>query len=111
MIRYTGRRSGRTLTTPTQYVRDGDDVVILVGRPETKTWWRNFLSDRDVDILATGHWLEMTARVIRGATEPEAVAAHLDAYLKRFPRAKKSLGGGTLDDMVSRAVIVRCQLR
>jgi len=111
LIRYTGRRSGRTITTPTQYVRSGDDVVILVGRPESKTWWRNFLSDRDIDVLVQGQWLEMTARVGRGADQPDEVLPLLDGYLKRFPRAKASMGNGTLEDVVKRAVMVRCRLR
>lgn len=78
LIRYTGRRSGRTITTPTQYVRSGDDVVILVGR---------------------------------GADQPDEVLPLLDGYLKRFPRAKASRGNGTLEDVVKRAVMVRCRLR
>jgi hypothetical protein len=75
------------------------------------TWWRNFLDDRDIDILVQGHWLAMTARVVRGADESDELLPLLDEYLKRFPRAKASLGNGTLDDMVKRAVIVRCRLR
>ena len=111
MLRYTDRRSGRTITTPTQYVRSGDDVVILVGRPESKTWWRNFRSDRDIDVLVQGQWLEVTARVGRGADQPDEVLPLLDGYLKRFPRAKASMGNGTLEDAVKRAVMVRCRLR
>jgi len=37
VIRYTGRRSGRTVTTPTQYAVYLDGLVIFVGRPGTKT--------------------------------------------------------------------------
>src|SRR5680860_1107680 len=29
LIRYTGRRSGRTITTPTQYARSGDDLSLI----------------------------------------------------------------------------------
>lgn len=111
LVRYTGRRTGRTITTPTQYARSGDDVVILVGRPESKTWWRNFLSDRDIDVLVKGQWLAMTARVVRGADGPDELQPLRDEYLKRFPRAKASLGNGTLEDVVKRAVVVRCRLR
>jgi deazaflavin-dependent oxidoreductase (nitroreductase family) len=111
LIRYTGRRSGRTITTPTQYTRSGDDLLILVGHPEAKAWWRNFLGDRDIDVLVRGQWLAMTARVVRGADEPDELLPLLDEYLKRFPRAKASLGNGTLQDMVKRTVIVRCRLR
>lgn len=43
MLSYTGRRSGRTVTIPVAYRRTGDDTVIGVNMPESKTWWRNFL--------------------------------------------------------------------
>lgn len=45
MLSYTGRRSGRTFTTPVAYRRTGDEVMISVNMPEAKTWWRNFLGD------------------------------------------------------------------
>jgi F420H(2)-dependent quinone reductase len=42
MITYTGRRSGRTFSTPVAYRRHGDDVTIGVVAPDAKAWWRNF---------------------------------------------------------------------
>jgi F420H(2)-dependent quinone reductase len=45
ILTYTGRRSGRTFSIPVGYRRDGDEVVIGVGMPDAKTWWRNFLDD------------------------------------------------------------------
>jgi hypothetical protein len=42
---YTGRRSGRTFSTPVGYRRTGDTVTIGVKIPESKMWWRNFLDD------------------------------------------------------------------
>lgn len=45
VITYTGRRSGRTVSIPVGYARDGDDLVIAVDMPERKTWWRNFQGD------------------------------------------------------------------
>lgn len=44
-ISYTGRRSGRTFTTPVNYLRRGDDYVIGVAMPDKKSWWRNFLGE------------------------------------------------------------------
>lgn len=43
LLTYTGRRSGRTISTPVGYGRSGDTVTIRVGLPGAKTWWRNFL--------------------------------------------------------------------
>jgi hypothetical protein len=43
VITYTGRRSGRTFTTPVGYKRHGDEVTIGVQFPDQKKWWHNFL--------------------------------------------------------------------
>ena len=43
ILSYTGRRSGRTFSTPVAYRRTGDEVTINANLPQTKTWWRNFL--------------------------------------------------------------------
>jgi hypothetical protein len=107
LLRYDGRRSGRTIETPTQYVLVGDDVVILVGRPDTKSWWRNFTEPRDLDVLIAGEWRPLRGEVRRGADDPDAVRPLLDAYLAKFPGARRSLG----DDPVAGAVLVRCTPR
>lgn len=40
---YTGRRSGRTITTPVAFRRTAPGVVeIGVVAPDRTTWWRNF---------------------------------------------------------------------
>lgn len=44
-ITYTGRKSGKTFSTPVAYRRRGDDVTIGVAMPDAKSWWRNFLGD------------------------------------------------------------------
>ena len=45
VIRYVGRRSGKTFETPVAYSRRGDAVTIGVSWPDQKSWWRNFLGD------------------------------------------------------------------
>ena len=111
VIRYRGRRSNRSISTPTQYVRDGDDIVILVARPETKTWWRNFRAGREVQVLLQGRWTSMTAQSVLGSEQPDRIGPLLDAYLSRFPKASRALGGGTNEDLVARAVVVHCRPR
>lgn len=44
-IRYVGRKSGKTFSTPVNYRRSGGEIVIPVGLPDRKNWWRNFLDD------------------------------------------------------------------
>ena len=110
VVRYTGRRSGRTVSTPTQYVRRGDEVIILVGRPQTKTWWRNFRHEHELEVLIRRRWIPMAGRVVVGADEPDVIAPLLDAYLQRFPRAARALGE-TDEARARRAVIVWCRPR
>jgi hypothetical protein len=108
LIRFTGRRSGREFVTPVQYVRDGEQIVILVGRPATKSWWRNFFAERDIDVLLERHWVHMSGHAIVGADDPDAIEPLLDAYLTRFPRAVRMFSGGS---RAAQAVIVRCRPR
>lgn len=109
LVRYTGRRSGRQVVTPTQYARRGDDVVILVGRPETKTWWRNFIADGEIEVLLDRRWQPMTARAVIGADDPDTVTPLLETYLRRFPRAARVLERGS--NGARGAVIVWCRPR
>jgi hypothetical protein len=45
IVTYTGRRSGRTFSTPVGFRRAGDTVTIGVRLPDAKKWWRNFTGD------------------------------------------------------------------
>jgi hypothetical protein len=45
IVTYTGRRSGRTFSTPVGYRRKGDVVTIGVRLPDAKNWWRNFTGE------------------------------------------------------------------
>lgn len=118
LVRYTGRRSGRLITTPTQYARLGQELIVLVGRPESKTWWRNFRTDQEVEVLVEGRWLPMTARAVVGADEPDTIAPLLAAYRQRFPRSGRSSraaeAGSDRDperDPAAGSVIVWCRPR
>ena len=41
---YTGRRSGKTFSTPVLYRQHSNVVTVRVAAPEAKQWWRNFLN-------------------------------------------------------------------
>src|SRR4051812_5718097 len=45
VIRYQGRKSGKTFELPVGYRRSGDAIVIGVSMPDKKNWWRNFLGE------------------------------------------------------------------
>jgi F420H(2)-dependent quinone reductase len=106
LIRYRGRRSGTEYTTPVQYADAHVGYVVLVGKPETKTWWRNFTDMGQLQVLLAGTWIPMTAHALRGVDDPEAVEPLLRSYALRHPRVVKSLDGDTLDERVRGAVVV-----
>lgn len=65
VITYTGRRSGRTFSTPVSYRRVANTVLIGVQFPDAKTWWRNFEADGGpitLDLDGTSHTGHATAR-------------------------------------------------
>ena len=48
LLTHTGRRSGRTFTTPVLYVRDGDDLVVAAsngGIDAEPQWWLNLQAE------------------------------------------------------------------
>lgn len=45
IITYTGRRSGRTFSTPVGYRRADGIVTIGVRLPDAKKWWHNFTGE------------------------------------------------------------------
>lgn len=85
LISYTGRRSGRSFALPVQYVREGDEVVVTVGWPERKTWWRNFSdAPRPVVLRLAGRDVQGTARAVERGDGGVQVRIALE---ERRPRA------------------------
>ena len=106
LIRYTGRRTGTEYTTPVQFADAHHGLVVMVAKPETKTWWRNFTEMGQLQVLLAGTWVPMTAHALRGADEPDAVEPLLRSYAIRFPKVAKSLDGNTLEERVRNTVVV-----
>lgn len=92
VITYRGRATGRTLSTPVEYVRDGSRVTILVANPERKQWWRNVRADGNVRLLLDGVDLAGRATVI----EPPAAVAALAGYVAQRPRSARAAAAGAL---------------
>lgn len=83
-LRFRGRRSGAGIALPVAYARDGDRVVVLVGRPATKTWWRNFRLPRAVEVRLPEGPRTGTGQVAEPGT-PRYTDAR-DLYHRTFPR-------------------------
>jgi|RhiMethySRZTD1v2_1073278.scaffolds.fasta_scaffold05786_13 hypothetical protein len=87
LIRYRGIRTGDSHVTPTQYAELADGtVMVLVGRPDTKTWWRNFRQPHPVDLLIRGTWHHGTGHARRRHDDPATVDAALDAFGAKYGR-------------------------
>ena len=84
VIRYQGRRSLKTFTTPTEYATYGD-------------------------VLVAGDWRAMVGRAVVGADEPDTIAPLLKAYLRRFPKASRVLDKTAGDGEGAGAVVVWCR--
>ena len=54
LITVTGRRSGRQYTFPVGYHQDADRVIVSVGWPERKRWWRNLRHGGRVEMRIRG---------------------------------------------------------
>ncbi len=69
LITMTGAKTGRTLTSPLVYSRDGDDVIVIAskgGAPEHPNWYHNLVANPAVTVeLGTESW-PATAQVAAG---------------------------------------------
>ena len=72
LLEYRGRRSGRRLTVPVNYRRDGDELR-LVSSPG-RVWWRNLRGGAPVRVLVRGAWHDATATAEPGPTVTVRVA-------------------------------------
>jgi hypothetical protein len=106
LIRYQGLHSGNEYTLPVQYADTHGGLVVVVGKPGTKTWWRNFTTMGQAQILLAGSWKPVTAHALVGSEDPDAVTPLLRSYATRFPKVVKSLEGDSLEERVEHAVVV-----
>jgi deazaflavin-dependent oxidoreductase (nitroreductase family) len=87
LVTHTGRRSGRRITTPLVYTRDGDDVVVIAskgGADEHPLWFLNMQADPDVHVeLGEDAW-DARARVLEDGAERDRLYAAQAALMPNF---------------------------
>jgi deazaflavin-dependent oxidoreductase (nitroreductase family) len=83
LITFTGRKSGKTYTTPVDYSQDGDLVTIFTHA----TWWKNLGNGTPVTLRMRGR--ELQGLAVPVAEDKQAVAAGLDAHLRMAPSDAK----------------------
>ncbi len=89
LITVTGRKSGRAISTPVNYARDGD--ALLVTSKTDRTWWKNVRGGAKVTLLINGKTYQADANVVedRAAVERE--------LLRFFRLVKRTIAGIHLD--------------
>jgi hypothetical protein len=89
ILHFTGRKSGRKLSTPLSYTREGN-LVRLLSSQNTR-WWHNFRnSNADVRMEIAGELHTGTAALLEGDS-PE-LREGVRAFLIALPRDAKVYG-------------------
>jgi deazaflavin-dependent oxidoreductase (nitroreductase family) len=79
LITFTGRKSGKTYTTPVSYSQYGDRVYIFTHAG----WWKNLRSIAPVTLHIRGRDLQGQAEPV--AEDKQTVAAGLTEHLRKVP--------------------------
>ena len=87
LITVTGSKTGRLITTPVNYYREGDTLWVLTYRE--RTWWRNLRKGAAVKLLLNGKELSAYAEAITAAQD---VSKQIGEYVHRLPISAKPLG-------------------
>ncbi len=102
LVTVTGRKSGKLISTPTNYLRDGNTLWIISWRE--RKWWRNLRGGANVQTLLAGQNLKGRGQIIE---EGPAVAQSLFEYYRKVPKAAKYVGIGL--DAAGMPVSVDCE--
>jgi len=78
-ITFTGRKSGKTYTTPVSYSQQGNQVFVF----SHATWWKNLRGGATVTLRIRGQDFQGLAEPV--AEDKQAVAAGLMAHLRKVP--------------------------
>jgi deazaflavin-dependent oxidoreductase (nitroreductase family) len=84
LVTLTGRKSGKTISTPTNYLRDGQTLWVISWRD--RTWWRNLRDGASIRVLLAGKSVEGRGQVVE---EDQAIAESLFAYFQKVPQYAK----------------------
>ena len=110
LISVTGRRSGR-VSLPGRVPADGDRVVINVGLPQRRCWWRSLLDGAPVAIRLRG--VRRTGRTQATGRDGVVATVQLDPPIDAQaadPRGPRSLAPGR-DDTARGLLSARGELR
>lgn len=90
LITVSGRKTGKAYTLPVNYACDGDEIWIIPGQPERKTWWRNLGHEALVTVTYFGRRRCAEATLFQGSPVESAAVNGLQVYFTRFPASAKT---------------------
>jgi deazaflavin-dependent oxidoreductase (nitroreductase family) len=91
LITFTGRKSGKSFSTPVSYSQTDDQVTIFTHA----NWWKNLRGGAPVTLRIQGRDLQGLPEPV--AEDKQAVAAGLAAHLRKVP-SDATYYGVTFDD-------------
>ena len=80
LLTFTGRKTGKSYTTPLSYMRDGDLVRCFTHSP----WWKNLRGGAEVTVRVAGEARKGRAEAVTG--EVDRISEGIMAFLTRVPR-------------------------
>lgn len=80
LLTVTGRKSGRQIVTPVNFVRQG--TALWATSTRQRTWWRNLLGGAACQVVLDGRSRAATGVAF---TDPQAVADGLRLYFQQAP--------------------------
>ena len=89
LITYRGRKSRRKFTLPVQYVQDGNNIYILPGYAERKTWWRNLKDGVDVQVMLKGQTKLGRGILLEHEVDGAEILKAFGLYLRHIPPSAK----------------------
>ncbi len=84
LISVRGRKSGRIIRTPVNYVREGNTLWVTSQR--NRTWWRNLRGGAPVNVFVQGQELKGHGDAI---VDQPSVASGLATFLRLKPQYAK----------------------
>jgi deazaflavin-dependent oxidoreductase (nitroreductase family) len=103
LLTFTGRRSGRTFTTPVTYMTRNGSVLFSCHR--TRSWWRNFATEPEIILRLAGTVRPARVRVAIGDEAVELLAALMEAQpvLAKVNQVELADGRAPLDQVARAA--------
>lgn len=86
LITITGRKTGKTYTTPVGYYVEGEYLWVITSRE--RTWWKNLQGGANVNLLLKRKPAQGIADV---ELDAKAVEARMYEYLRHVPQAAKPM--------------------